>query len=154
MAATVRINEYNGAGATATNGITNCNMGSTDAANLDPVANPITAGNNSYEKWQKYEVTAMGGSSKIDNLRVWRSGALGANATHLTNARTSSYGGAASFSTPTASSSATATQTMPSSNPGGSNLGIGGSLSGALTGTGLSDYLVDKIQTTGSATAG
>ena len=34
MAATVRINEYNGAGETATNNITNSNFGSTDAANL------------------------------------------------------------------------------------------------------------------------
>ena len=154
MAATVRINEYNGAGATETAGITNCNMGSADSVNLDPVANSIVAGANSYEKWQKFEVTAMGGSSKIDNLRVWRSGALGANATHLTNARTSSYGGAASFTTPTASSSAVATQTMPSSDPGATNLGIGGSLSGSLAATGKSDYLVHQIQTTGSATAG
>lgn len=154
MAATVRINEYNGAGATETGGITNTNMGSTDAVNLDPVAFPITNGNNSYEKWQKFEVTAMGGSSSINNLQVWRTTALGANCTHLTNARTSSYGGAASFTTPTASASAVATQTMPSSDPGAANLGIAGSLAGSLTATGKSDYLVMQLQTTASATAG
>ena len=33
-------------------------------------------------------------------------------------------------------------------------VGIGGSLSGSLTATGSSDYIVHQIQTTGSATAG
>lgn len=154
MAATVVINEYNGGAATETANITNTNMGSTDAANLDPVANPIVPGQNSFEKWQKFDVTAMGGSSAVKNLKVWRTGSLGANATHLTNARTTSYGGAASYTTPTASASTPATQTMPTSEPASANLGIGGSLTGSLTGTGESDYLVHQIQTTGSATAG
>lgn len=154
MAATVEIDEANGAGETLTHNITNSNMGSTDAAAPDPVANPIVPGANSYEKWQKVHVTAMGGSSRIDNLKVWRTTALGANATHLTNARESSYGGAQSYATPTASASTPATQTMPTTEPTGANLGIGGSLTGGLTATGSSDYLVHQIQTTGSATAG
>lgn len=155
MAATVSISEFNGSSAgTETTGISNTNMGSTDAANLDPVANPILPGNNSFEKYQKIKVTNMGGSSKIDNLKVWRTGSLGANATHLTNARTSSYGGAESAATPTASSSSKATQTMPTAEPGSANLGIGGSLLGSLTATGSSDFLVHQIQTTASATAG
>lgn len=155
MAATVEIDEGNGASAgTLTHSITNTNMGSTDAVNLDPVAFPVTAGANTYEKWQKIHVTAMGGSSKIDNLKVWRTGALGGAATHLTNARTASYGGAPTGTTPVATASAIATQTMPSSVPGTSNLGIGGSLSGSLTATGSSDFLVHQIQTNGADTAG
>lgn len=154
MAATIEICESNGAGQTVTHNITNSNLGSTDAVNLDPVAYPITPGNNSYEKWQRFHITAMGGSSKIYNLKVWRTGSLGANATHLTNARTSSYGGAETYATPVATASSAADQTMPSSEPGGANLGIGGSLTGELTNTGYSDYLVHQIQTTGSATAG
>lgn len=153
-AATVEIDEANGAGETLTHNITNTNMGSTDAVNLDPVANPVLPGNNTYEKWQKVHVTAMGGSSKIDNLQVWRTSALGANASHKTNARTSSYAGAETYSTPIATTSSKAGQTMPTSAPGSANLGIGGSLSGSLTATGSSDYLVHQIQTTGSATAG
>lgn len=154
FAATVEIDEANGAGQTLTHSITNSNMGSTDTVNLDPVANPVVPGNNTYEKWQKIHVTAMGGSSKIDNLQVWHTSALGANATHLTNARTTSYGGAPTYATPVATASAVATQTMPSSDPAAANLGIGGSLTGSLTATGSSDYLVHQIQTTGSATAG
>lgn len=154
FAATVEIDEANTGSETLTHNITNTNMGSTDAVNLDPVAFPVVPGANTYEKWQKVHVTAMGGSSKIDNLKIWRTSALGANATHLTNARTTSYGGAPTFATPVATGSSIATQTMPTSVPASANLGIGGSLSGSLTATGSSDYLVHQIQTTGSATAG
>lgn len=154
MPATVTINEYNGAGETESANIANSNMGSVDSAELDPVAYPIVPSENSFEKWQKIVVTAMGGSSKIDNLKIWRTGSLGSYASHKTNARESSYGGAESYAQPTESTSSVATQDMPTSEPTGANLGIGGSLSGSLTGTGSSDYLVHQIQTTGSATAG
>lgn len=154
FAATVQIDEANGAGETNTNNITNTNMGSADSVNLDAAANPIVAGENSYEKWQKFDVTAMGGSSAIDNLKVWRTGALGGSAVHLTNARETSYGGAATYATPTASASSVATQTMPSSEPTGANLGIGGSLSGQITTAGASDYLVHQIQTNSADVAG
>lgn len=154
MSATVEISETNGAGATVTDGISNSNMGSADSVNLDPVANPVTPGNNTYEKWQRVHVSAMGGSSKIDNLKIWRTTALGGAATHVTNARTTSYGGAATYATPIATASTVATQAMPTSAPASANLGIAGSLSGSLTGTGYSDYLVHQIQTNAADTAG
>jgi len=154
MAATVEICESNGAGETVTHDIANANMGSVDSAALDPVANPVTPGNNTFEKWQRVHVTAMGGSSAIDNLKVWRTGALGGSAVHLTNARETGYGGAETYATPTASASSVATQTMPTSEPSGANLGIGGSLSGQITSAGYSDYLVHQIQTDPGDTAG
>jgi hypothetical protein len=155
MAATVEIDEFNGASAgTATHNITNSNMGSVDAVNLDPVANPVTPGNNTFEKFQKVHVTAMGGSSKIDNLKVWRTGALGGAATHKTNARETTYGGAAAAATPIATVSTLATQTMPTAAPTNANLGIGGSLTGSLTATGSSDFLIHQIQTNAADTTG
>jgi hypothetical protein len=154
MAATVEIDESNGAGETVTPDIANSNMGSVDAAELDPVANPVTPGNNTYEKWQRFHVTAMGGSSAIDNLKVWRTGALGGAAVHVTNARETSYGGAATYATPVATASSVATQTMPTSVPSGANLGIAASLTGQLTAAGFSDYLVHQIQTNAGDTAG
>lgn len=155
MAATVEIDEGNGTTAgTLTHNITNTNMGSTDAVNLDPVANPVTPGNPTYEKWQKIHVTAMGGSSAIQNLKIWRTSALGGSATHVTNARATSYGGAATAATPIQTTSTVATQAMPTSAPGSANLGIGGSLTGQLTTTGSSDWLVHQIQTNGADTAG
>jgi hypothetical protein len=155
MAATVTIDEGHGTNAaTISNNITNSNMGSSDTANLDPVAYPITAGQNSYEKWQRFNVTAMGGSSAIKNLKVWRTGALGGSDTHLTNARESGYTTAGTGTTPVATSSAVATQTMPTTTPTNANLGIGGSLTGQLTATGTSDWLVHQIQVNAASTAG
>ena len=154
FAATVTRAESNGAGETVTDPITNSNMGSTDAPNLDPVAYPVTPGNNTYEKWQRFHVTAMGGSSSIQNLKFWRTGSLGANASHKTNARESGYAGAATYATPVATASSVADQTVPTSQPSGANFGIGGALDGSLTDVGYSDYIVHQIQTTGAAVAG
>lgn len=155
MAATVEIDEYNGASAgTVTHNITNSNMGSTDAVNLDPVAFPTTPGNPTYEKYQKVHVTAMGGSSAIQNIKIWRTTALGGSAVHVTNARLTSYAGAAAAATPIQTTSTAATQTMPTSVPATANLGIGGSLTGQLTATGSTDFLIHQIQTNAADTAG
>lgn len=153
MSATVQIDESNTVGETQTTNISNTNMGSVDAANLDPVANPVVPGNNTYEKYQRFHVTALGGSSAIQNLRVWRTGALGGAAVHKTNARTSAYAGAATYATPVATTSAY-TQTMPTADPGTANLGIAGSLAGTIVAPGYSDYLVHQIQTNAADTAG
>jgi hypothetical protein len=155
MAATVEIDERNGAEAgTLTHNITNSNMGSSDAVNVNPVTYPVIPGDNTYEKYQLIHVTAMGGSSKIDNLKVWRTGALGGSAVHVTNARTADYGGAEDYAAPVATDSTVADQTMPSSVPATANLGIGGALAGALTDVGSSDYLVHQIQTDAGDVAG
>lgn len=146
MAATVQINEFNTVGETKTGNITNSNMGSDDSVNLVAADNPVVPGENTFEKWQKIEVTAMGGSSKIDNLKIWRTTALGGSAAHKTNARIAAYGGAESFATPTVSASSVADQVMPTSEPASANLGIGGALAGELAAAGSSDYLVHQIQ--------
>ena len=156
MAATVEVDEENGKSSSPalTHNIASSNMGSADASNLNTVANPIAPGNNSFEKWQLIHVTDMGTSSLISNIRVWRSGTLGANAVHVTNASVSSYRGETKYTTPTDSTSPFAIFTMPTAIPGSANLGIGGSLTGSLTKTGYSDFLVHQIQTTRSALAG
>lgn len=158
MAATVEIDEQNGKSDSptlaVTHNIANTNMGSTDAANMDPAAYPIVPGGNSYDKWQLIHVIDMGASSKISNLKVWRSGSLGANALHMTNARTSNYGGTQTYTTPSLAPSTVANQIMPTGTPSSANLGIGGNLAGALTASGYSDFLVHQIQTTPQATAG
>ena len=147
MSAIIEICESNTASETVTHDISNSNMGNVDSANLNPISNPVIPGNNTYEKWQRFHVTDMGGSSAIKNLKVWRTSALGGAAVHLTNARESSYGGAVTYTAPTVNNSSIATQTMPTSEPSGANLGIGGSLTGSLTTVGYSDYLVHQIQT-------
>ena len=153
--ANIRINEYNTADETATNGITNSNYGSADEANLTPADNPISPDENSFEKWQKLEVTDMDGASKVDELKVWRStGTPSGSDAQVTNARESDYGGAETYAAPTADTSTVATQTMPSSEPTDANLGIGGSLTGELTTTGESDFHVHQLQVDAETTAG
>ncbi len=156
MAATVEICEENGNSSSPalTHNIANSNMGSRDAANLNPIANPIEPGKNSFEKWQLLHVLDMGTSSTINNIRVWRSGSLGANAIHLTNASITSYRGEAKYQTPTDDTSTVAIFTMPTTTPGSANLGIGGSLTASLSTGGYSDFLVHQIQTTEAALAG
>src|SRR3989344_6762295 len=156
MAATVEIDEQNGDSKSPalTHNVGSTNMGSFDAANLDPATYPIVPGGNSCDKWQLIHVVNMGTSTRISNLKVWRSGSLGANALHMTNARTTGYVGAPVYTTPTAATSSIANQIMPTSTPDSANLGIGGSLSGALTSSGYSDFLVHQIQTTTAAIAG
>jgi len=142
-----------------THNITNSNMGSTDAVNLDPVAYPVVPGDNTYEKYQKVHVTAIGGSSKIDNLKVWRTGSLGGSAVHLTNARLADYVRMA-YIAPVATDSTPADQAMPTSVPATANLGINGSLTGSILAAGFdankafSDFLVHQIQSDAGDVAG
>lgn len=154
MSATIEIDEANGAGETLSHNIANSNMGSADAKELVAVDNPVIPGENTFEKFQKIHVTNMGGSSKIDNLKVWRTTALGGSAVHKTNCKTSAYAGAPVYAQPTDADSSLAVNAMPTSEPASANLGIGGSLTGAITVAGSSDYLVHQIQTDAGDVAG
>ncbi len=136
--------------------ISDTDMGTADSPTVDPVANPVTPGANTYEKYQRFHVTNMGGSSLIDNLKVWRTGALGGAAVHVTNARETSYDRKA-YAAPITTNSTQGTQTMPTSEPTGANLGIGGSLAGSIAtanNAAYSDFLVHQIQTNAADTAG
>lgn len=136
-----------------THNISDSDMGSADSATVNPVTSPVIAGENTFEKYQKIHITAMGGSSAIDNLKVWRTSALGGSAIHETNARETSYARKA-YVAPTASTSTQGDQTMPTSEPTGANLGIDGSLSGSRTAAGHSDFLIHQIQTDSGDTVG
>jgi hypothetical protein len=154
MAATCEIDEQNGsAPGSPTANVSHVNYGSVDQANLSVSGNEIVAGENSFEKWNKMSFT--GTFNTVDNLKIWKnSGAYVTGESIDTNARESSYGGAETYTTPTQTTSIVATQPMPETEPSGPNLGIGGSLSGQLTGAGDSDYLVTQLQTTVSTPAG
>jgi hypothetical protein len=153
-AATIEICESNGAGETISHNITNTNMGNTDAVNLDPVAYPITPGNRTYAKYQRIHVTNLGTSSAINNLKIWRTGALGGSATHVTNAGTTTNYSAKTYATPATSSIADVDNAMPTSTPASANLGIAGDLVSSLTAAGYSDYLVHQIITDAGDIAG
>ena len=135
------------ANATATATPTNLNLGSTLAANLAPSTYPITAGTYSYEKWVKANFT--GSFTRIDNIQFWKS--AGSYVTGETIAWT---GQEVTYVAPTQTGSTKATVAVPTSDPGTANVSIGGSLSGSLTGTGNSDFILLQASITNAASAG
>jgi len=159
--ATVELDEMNGASpGVETADVSNVNFGSTDAAELVPASYPITAGADahSYEKWLRLHVTELGATTSIDNIKVWVSNLGGGYKTGeglSTNAKTSGYS-ASSYPAggPVNTDSAAAVSAMPESEPIGPNIGIGGSLSGALTAAGYSDYIVIQLDVTASTPSG
>lgn len=157
MSFTLTIDESNGAGETQTADVSNINFGSQDAPNLAIATNPVVAGQNSFEKWLRLHISDMGSCLRVSNIRIWRTGSLAANTAVKTNVRTTSYDGAQTYAQPSQTDrSATYkySQDLPSSEPASANLGIGGSLSGALTGVGYSDYWIMQAQSTVDAVAG
>jgi hypothetical protein len=157
MAATVEIDETNGAPAgTLSHGIANTNYGTTDAVTLDPVAFPITPGGNSFQKWQQWHVTAMGGSVSVRNLKYFAT-APATNSSHLFNGHITQGTYDTTKKTAYEQPDQLAGETpnaVPTSAPASANIGIGGSLTGALTAVGSSDFVVSIITTTGAAVAG
>jgi hypothetical protein len=163
MAATVQVTESNGplASVVVTTDPANLNMGSADASELVPATYPITAeaDGHSYEKWVRLLVSDMGGSSIVDNLKIWLSNLGGGWKTGegiSTNLKTSGYS-AASYPTagPVDSDSPDAVEVMPESEPSGANLGIGGALGGQIVAApGYSDWAVLQLDVSASTPAG
>jgi len=152
MAAVVEICESNGGGETITHNVSHLNCGSTDAANLVAATYPITVGGYAYIKYWRYHWTS-GAANKIDNLRVWKSaGTYDTGIGIQCNLRTSSYGGAVTYAQPV--NTQYTDQTMAVADPGGPNLGIGGTLAGNLASVGYSDYCKMQLGTTGSSVPG
>lgn len=158
--ATVTFSESNGvlASIITTDGISNINFGSNDSPNIVPATYPITAqaDGHSFEKWIRLNLTNLGIASIIDNFKMWKSaGAYVTGEGISCNLVTSGYA-AANYATggPVESDSAVATVAMPTSEPAGSNVGIGGSLAGQLTATGYTDYIVLQMDVTASTPSG
>jgi len=163
MAATVVIAETNGAVGTSLETIdpANLNMGSVDAAVLNPTAYPVTAqaDGHAFEKWLRFYLSDLGGSSIIDNLKIWISNLGGGWKTGegmSCNLREAGYS-AASYPVggPIQTNSAIATLAMPVAEPSGPNLGIGGSLGGSLVAApGYSDWMALQLDVTELTPAG
>ena len=147
--ADVTISESNGAGETVTPSINNINFGSVDQANLNPVANPITAqaDGHSFEKYIRLRVSNMYDTTQLDNIKIWLSGlgggwkaeeGISCNLTHLPHLYSQ-----ASYAQPIETNSSKAISPMPETEPPQANIGIAGSLNGIISSApGFSDYAV------------
>lgn len=120
-----------------------------DATAANYSSNPIDAGNSSYEVWLKAKFT--GSFNTVDNIQFWRS-------TNFSPATGLSIvwgdGGTSAFATPTSGNSTVADTAIPTSDPGSANVSIGGDITGLLSASGYTDYIVMQLDTTSAAAAG
>lgn len=105
MAATFEFSESNGAGEVVTTPISNANFGSVDAPNIVPATDPITAGNNSFEKWMRGRFSGV--FTSIANLRFFKSAGAFVTGEDILAAVN------AAFATPVDTGSIVATVTVP-----------------------------------------
>jgi len=147
MVATFAWSETYGA-STTTGTPTNLNFGSTSAIDLTPSTYPITAGTNSYEKWVRGDWS--GSFTRIDNVQFWKSAGA-----YVTGEGIDWDGdGNTAYVVSTSATSSVATTVVPTADPGTANVSIGGALTGSLTATGYTDYVVMQMQITSTASAG
>lgn len=134
---------------------TNLNLVSTPSGvDVDPGSNPITAGSNSYELFVRGKFTTP--FTAITNIRFYKSG--GTYKTGELVYFAGSWPNSGSNSTywvpPVATDSPWATGSIPATLPASANVSIGNSVTGSLTSTGYSDYIVLQMRTTTSTPAG
>lgn len=161
MAATFEYDEDNGAatgspsqGTTRNTAVTQVNWKNTDDVSTAYSSSPITAGNNSYTKYQFGKFT---GTFNQISAGLWAhtAGTLGTGLT-LKGVVTSTY------ATPATSANAALTTNMTSVIAIGSGATVNFSTTGpqaasptsTLSAAGYTQYLASQLQTTGSAAAG
>ena len=119
-----------------------------DATAANYSSYPITAGDKSYEVWLRAKFT--GTFNKIDNIQFWRSTDFSPN-TGLSLKW--GDGGVSAYATPVTGTNK-ATTDIPTSDPGSANVSIGGNITGNLSASGYTDYIVLQLNTTSAAAAG
>jgi hypothetical protein len=140
MTATFEWSESNGAGQTVTNSISNLNYGSNDSFNIVPATYPITAGNNSFEKWNRGRFS--GTYNSVSNLKFYKSAGAYVTGEAIKAAVNAAY------ATPTATTSVVATADVPTT------LGAAIAPSSPGASPSFSGYIISQLQTTGSTPPG
>jgi hypothetical protein len=162
MPATFEFNEDNGAqtgsplkGTTRTTAVTQCNWKNTDDVATVYSTSPITAGNNSFTKYQCGKFTGTFNQILNGKWSAHTAGALGTGLT-LKGTVTSTY------ATPATSANAALTTDFTTIVAIGSGLTVnfstvgpeGASPTATLSAAGFTQFLATQLQTTGSASAG
>ena len=147
MAASFQWSESNGAGESVTDGIANLNFGSNDSANIVTTTYPVTAGQNSFEKYIRAK---FGGTfTEISNMKLWKSGGAYITGESIKAIANQTY------TAPVSSTSVKAVSDVPESE--GTALSVqsteGDTSKLTVSGT-YTKYLVLQLQTTTSTPAG
>lgn len=154
MVADVDVVESNGAGETVQDPIANCNYGNSDTYDLVVATYPITAGNNSFEKYWRYKWEAAPAFNQIDNLQVWVNPDVDSELDIISNLTTSGYVDK-TYATPASTACSSCSYQAPTSDPANANLGIGGALAGTTdSGIGYSDYMISQLTSATTAAPG
>lgn len=150
MAATVEIDESNGATETITHAVASLAMGTADASGMTPGAPGArqAPGTNSMQKSLRFHLTALGGGLGIAGLRVfcdpvtagWTlfTNGHGTQGTYDANKRTT-YVQPSTATGPVPNA-------LPTTDPAAANLGIAGTLAATLGAVGWSDYLYIQLR--------
>jgi hypothetical protein len=159
MAATFEWDESNGAGQTITHGVTQVNWKNTDDVGTVYSTSPITAGANSYEKWQAGHFS--GAYNQILNGKFGHTaGTLGAG---LTLKATPVGSGQLTYTTPGTAANANLTTDMTIANPiasgvvvyfGGTSADTAGKAASTTANPAWTNYLTTQLQTTVAALPG
>lgn len=113
----------------------------------DYTSYPITAGNSSYEVWLRAKFS--GTFNEVQNLQFYKSAG-----TYGTGIGIQWDGETTAYATPVSSNSTVATTDVPTADPGSANVSVGGELTGSLTASGYSDYIVLQLDSTTATEAG
>lgn len=150
MAATFGWSQSNGAGETVTDLGTSGNLFNfknyDSAVAADYTSYPITAGNSSFDVYLRAKFTDT--FNKIDNIQFWMSTDFSPNTGLSVTMAANNH----AYATPSATDNGHSA--VPTSDPGTANVSIGGQLTGSLTASGYSDYIILQLDTTVSAAAG
>ena len=146
--ATVTLVERNGMGSGVdTSDPSNINFGNVDASELDPQTYPIpvsasaTSDVRSYEKFLRIEVELATITVQVDNFRVWKdSGDYREGEVIKTNLTSVFSRYSQTAYEPPSLTTRSAIRDIPITQPASSNLGIGGSLLGAIIPTSTDNF--------------
>lgn len=162
FAATFEFDESNGAGQTITHAVTNVNWKNIDDTTTAYTSSPITAGNNSYEKWQAGHFS--GTYNQISNgFFAHTAGSFGTGLTLKGQPTMTADGDRLTYTTPatTANSSLTVDMTSVISITSGQVVFFGptsanasGKASSTTSNPAWTNYLTTQLQTTSGAAAG
>ena len=162
MAATFEWDEANGAGQTVTHNVANGNWKNEDSATNNYASFPVTAGNNSFEKWIYGHFS--GSYNQILNGKFAHTdGAMGTGLTIMGPPTMTADGDRLAYTTPSTSANANLTTNMTSVIGIGSGIDVwfgatGPSNSGKAASTtsnpAYTNYLTTQLQTSGSVAPG
>lgn len=161
MAATFEWDEANGAGETVTHNRTEVNWKNIDDSTTAYTSSPITAGNNSYEKWQYGHFSGTYNDISA-GLFAHTAGAFGTGLTLKGPPAMTADGDKLSYTTPSTTTNSNLTTDMTSVIAIGSGVAVWfGATSPTSTKTSsttsnpaYTNYLTTQLQTTGSASSG